>query len=138
MLINKLLQIAKRIGVTVKFIRMEEGGCYLPEYDVIFIREDLPDHEKLYALAHELTHAIKHKEYSKNYVSSAVNHSKMEYEAELDAIKTVIDHFYSHGDWELEQLNYIRLMDYYEIDYSFESVVKEMLTEYFLNTKRVI
>lgn len=137
-MLEKLLELAKRIGVTVKFLNnFKKGGCYLPEYDVIYIQEDLPEYRKIYALSHELAHAIQHKDYSASYSASSSNHSKMEYEADLNAIIFLVNHLEDIESMEPEQINFMYFMEQYNIDYSWEPRVKEALSNYIYHTKFV-
>lgn len=137
-MLNELLKLAERIGVTILFLNnFYGGGCYLPEYDVIHIQENLPYFKKIYVLAHELSHAINHKDYFSQYNSSFVGHSKMEFEADLDTINFLVEHIEDLENFEPEQINFLRFMDQYEIDYSFEPVVKAALSDYIYHTKAV-
>lgn len=137
-MLTKLLQLAKRIGVTVVFLNdFPRGGCYLPEYDVIYIQEDLPEYRKIYALSHELAHATQHKDYSTSYEASSSSHLKMEYEADLNAIEFLVNHLEDIESMEPEQINFMYFMDQYNIDYSWESKVRETITNYVYRTKFV-
>lgn len=132
MLLKKLLRLADKLEIDVHFLKgFSTEGCYLAEFDIIYIREDLSERRKIYALAHELAHAINHKDFGTLYSKSASLHSKMEFEADLAAIKIVLKHYNSFEDLEIDQVDFMRFMDCYEIDYSFEEVVKEVLYAYY-------
>lgn len=131
---KKLMQIAKRIGVDVIEVDTEENeGCYLPEYDAIYICCHLSDRRKVYVLAHEITHALKHKGYFYEYQKSKKAHSKMEFEAEVSAIQFLIEHFDQLENLEPDQINFIRFMEFYDIDFKQEFVVKELLAGYYFS-----
>lgn len=132
MLLKKLLRLADKLKIDVYFLEeLWDDGCYLAEFDLIYIKVGLGERKTIYTLAHELGHAINHKDFSILYASSASFHSKMEFEAELVAIKTVLQHYNSFEDLEIDQVDFMRFMDCYEIDYSFEEVVKEVLYAYY-------
>ncbi len=136
-MLAKLLELAKRLGVTVVFLNnFPRGGCYLPEYDVIYIQEDLPEYRKIYVLSHELGH-VQQKDYSIAYNGSPINHLKMEYEADLDAIKFLVTHLEDIESMEPEQINFMHFMEQYNIDYSWEPKVKEVISNYIYLTKPV-
>lgn len=135
-MLNKLFDAAKNINVTIIFLEnFDEKGCFLPEYDVIYLKTDLKDQELIYVLTHELCHAYKHKGYCNEYLHSFIYKTKLEYEAEIDAIKASIANYFAYVDSvEPNDVNYLKFMETYEIDTSLEPCVKRLLLEYIGST----
>ncbi|MBL1223708.1 ImmA/IrrE family metallo-endopeptidase [Enterococcus sp. BWR-S5] len=135
-MLNKLLSIAKKFDIEVVFLNeVCSSGGFLPEADLIFVNANKSEHEIVRILAHEIGHAIKHKKQTALYVASNSAHSKMEYEAECDTIDFLITNYLSDDSLELDQLNSIRIMNQYNIDYSYENIVKQSIYYFFANKK---
>ncbi|WP_321388993.1 ImmA/IrrE family metallo-endopeptidase [uncultured Enterococcus sp.] len=135
-MLNKLLSIAKKFDIKVIFLNeITSRGGYIPDVDMIFINANMEEIEIIRALAHEVAHALKHKQQVALYSSSATFHSKMEYEAECSTIEFLISNYLTDENIEPDQLNSIRIMNQYNIDYSYENVVKQAIIFFYANKK---
>ena len=64
------LEIARKEGIEVKFVRFSEGhedisGFYDPDDNVIYVNKDEPPKRQTFTIAHELGHALLHRDWAK-------------------------------------------------------------------------
>lgn len=136
-MLDYLKEFAVKIGVDILYLdEMGEDGCYVPEHNIIFLRSDLSESEEINVLAHELSHASRHKSIYFDYDKIYKTRSKAENEADIESIKISLIHYLNNLYFIDEtQLNYMHFMNAYRIDYSFEPVVKKLMPIYYQKTK---
>jgi len=64
------LEIARNEGIEVKFVRFGDGhedisGFYDPDDNVIYVNKDEPPKRQTFTIAHELGHALLHRDWAK-------------------------------------------------------------------------
>lgn len=132
---SKLIDTLKSKGYDLVFMKMNRNGFFIPKWKTIAINEDLLNSNDVnFAVAHELCHLMsEHEELAALYTGSSVQRSKMEYEANYGAIMMLIDVYIEETGIELEQLNYLKFMEYLGIpsnlNYCVESIFNDRLSE---------
>ncbi|MFL2133056.1 ImmA/IrrE family metallo-endopeptidase [Desemzia sp. FAM 23990] len=138
LLINKLYKttgtlnpfaIAEMMGIDIKYVPFlaNPEGQYLKMFDepIILLNEKYEEHNHRYFLvAHELHHAIEHKELSGYYVQNNVTRGKLENEANAFAAALLV--------WYYAELNdqLPRSTKELELEFGFpEDLSEEYLTE---------
>lgn len=129
---NRLKLKLDELGIDLIFEKMDRRGFYWPEMEAIVVNEDLLyTNDVNFAIAHELSHAIeKHFEISALYTASFSSRSKIEAEANISAIKILIEVYLEENDLEFSQLNSLKFMEYYGISNSLYSCIEETVLAY--------
>ena len=123
-----LKQVLEECGVGIAYIEMESDGCYIEEEHTIFVNSSLSDDDRRKTIYHEIKHVVDHKEFIELY-KIIYFRNKMEYEADCFMIENLLYDYLSKCDIEPYQVNLFAFMDYYELDYSCESIVKNIVWE---------
>lgn len=128
----RLLSALDDLGIDLIFEKMDRRGFYWPELNAIVMNEDiLKTNDVNFGIAHELSHAIKkHDEIKSLYCSTFVSHSKIEFEADLTAIKMLIGIYLDETGMDYQQLNSSHFMEYYGIESRLYDTVAETLRTY--------
>lgn len=121
--------LLKENGIDVEITNIESEGFYLPELRTIFINQNLVEIERNKVLLHESRHALGHNELIALY-SKSVFRSKMEDEANRFMIEVLLQDYMNLSALAVDQINYMKFMDYYEIDYDCEEYIKKLLGNY--------
>ncbi|MCC9082673.1 ImmA/IrrE family metallo-endopeptidase [Enterococcus faecium] len=95
----------------------------------IFINQNLVEMERNKVLLHESRHALSHNELIALY-SKSVFHSKMEDEANRFMIEVLLQDYMNLFALAVDQINYMKFMDYYGIDYDCEEYIKKLLVNH--------
>lgn len=129
----RLLSKLRELDIDLIFAKMKRRGFYWPKERAIVINETiLGANDVNFEIAHELAHALeKHDTYGVLYKRSFVWNSKIESEANLLAVKMLIDVYLEENDMEFEQLNSTKFMEYYGIrSCLFEEVDKTLKSNF--------
>ncbi|MBK4758977.1 hypothetical protein CU024_2485 [Enterococcus faecium] len=121
--------LLKENGIDVEITNIGSEGFYLPELRTIFINENLVEIERNKVLLHESRHALGHNELIALY-SKSVFHSKMEDEANRFMIEVLLQDYMNLFALAVDQINYMKFMDFYGIDYDCEEYIKKLLVNY--------
>ncbi|MHC5226926.1 ImmA/IrrE family metallo-endopeptidase [Enterococcus sp. LJL99] len=128
---KRIQQIIDSLGVNVVYnSELEKTAYYIPSIDTILVNSSKPTKEQQKSLLHELGHVCKQKNDYVLYNQTFALHSKMENEAEEYMIQKMIEVRFTDPDFELSTFNVCNFLDSYEIDYSYENVVKSFMTNY--------
>lgn len=126
-----LLKLVKSLGLELLFVNMERSGIYFSEEKAIFLSNNLLDENSDFEISHELGHCIeKHEELSAYYNATDYSRRKLEFEANRIAIEILLFIWSNEYDFDKEQLNAVRFMEYYNIPWSLESCVRETMRNY--------
>lgn len=129
---NRLKLKLKELDIDLIFEKMDRRGFYWPDLNAIVINEDLlSSNDVNFAIAHELSHALeKHYEISALYSASFSSRSKIEAEANISAIKILIEVYLEENEMDFSQLNSVKFMEYYGINSSLYSYIEDTLLSY--------
>lgn len=132
---SSLLRKIDDLGIDLIFAEIERSGFYLPKQNTIVINSKLLNSHNIdFAIAHELSHCLNaHYKYDCLYNNSYTYRVKMENEANMTAIKILIDIYIGETGLDIDQLNSIKIMDYYGIDYKYIDVIKNIIINYCSN-----
>lgn len=123
-----LKQVLEECGVGIAYIEMESDGCYIEQEHTIFVNSSLSQEDRRKTIYHEIKHVVDHKEFIELY-KIIYFRNRMEYEADCFMIENLLYDYIDKCDIEPYQVNAIAFLDYYELDYSCESIVKNMVWE---------
>lgn len=129
----RLVSKLRELDIDLIFTKMQRRGFYWPKERAIVINETILEANDVnFEIAHELAHALeKHDTYGVLYKRSFVWNSKIESEANLLAVKMLIDVYLEENDMEFEQLNSTKFMEYYGIrSCLFEEVDKTLRSNF--------
>ncbi|RXE79414.1 ImmA/IrrE family metallo-endopeptidase [Enterococcus durans] len=121
--------LLKENGIDVEITNIGSEGFYLPKLRTIFINQNLDELEQKKVLLHESRHALSHNELISLY-SKTVFHSKMEDEANRFMIEVLLQDYMNLFALSVDQINYMKFMDYYGIGYDCEEYIKKLLVNY--------
>lgn len=128
---DHLLKLVKSLGLELLFVNMERSGIYFSEEKAIFLSNNLLDENSDFEISHELGHCIeKHEELSAYYNATDYSRRKLEFEANRIAIEILLFIWSNEYDFDKEQLNAVRFMEYYNIPWSLESCVRDTMKNY--------
>lgn len=135
---SRIKSIINELDVKVKYSdKLDADGHYIATINTIVIKKSLSDQNKILALLHELGHAAKHKENHKMYNLAFSLHSKMENEAEEFMLEKILEIRMNDSEFDPVTFNYVNFLESYKLDLNYESTVKELMTNYYLNTRIV-
>lgn len=129
-------KIIDELSVTVKYENIKRPGYYIAKLNIIVINSNLSEFEQTKTLLHELGHASKHFNNYKMYNLAFSLHSKMENEAEEFMIERMIEVRLSDPDFNPATFNSFNFLESYKLDLSYEPVVREFMTNYFVNVNK--
>lgn len=128
---HHLLKIVNDMGLDLIFTDMDRSGIYFADEKVIFLSDKLLENISDFEISHELGHCIKkHEELSAYYNATDYSRRKLEFEANRIAIEILLFIWSSEYDFEREQLNAVKFMEYYNIPWNLESCVRESMLNY--------
>lgn len=130
--------IISRLGVKIVEVpTLDAGGKYIAAINTIVLDSRLSKKKRLLTLLHELGHASRHAGNYILYNQTFVLHSKMENEAEEFMIKKMIEAKFSDPNFEPSTFNVSNFLDSYDIDYRYETIVKEFMTKYLTTDSKI-
>lgn len=120
------------LGLDLIFEEMDRSGFYWPAMNAIVVNAKLLQFNDVnFAIAHELSHVLKkHNTYSALYSSTMSNRLKMEAEANISAIRILIEVYLEENEMDSKQLNSLKFMEYYGISKSLFFCVEETMATY--------
>lgn len=128
---HHLLKIVNDMGLDLIFTDMDRSGIYFADEKVIFLSDKLLEINSDFEISHELGHCIKkHEELSAYYNATDFSRRKLEFEANRIAIEILLFIWSNEYDFEREQLNAVKFMEYYNIPWNLESCVRESMLNY--------
>ena len=128
---HHLLKIVNDMGLDLIFTDMDRSGIYFADEKVIFLSDKLLENNSDFEISHELGHCIKkHEELSAYYNATDYSRRKLEFEANQIAIEILLFIWSNEYDFEREQLNAVKFMEYYNIPWNLESYVRESMLNY--------
>ncbi|MGM0163871.1 ImmA/IrrE family metallo-endopeptidase [Enterococcus sp. DIV1059_2] len=128
---HHLLKIVNDMGLNLIFTDMDRSGIYFADEKVIFLSNKLLENNSDFEISHELGHCIKkHEELSAYYNATDYSRRKLEFEANRIAIEILLFIWSNEYDFEREQLNAVKFMEYYNIPWNLESYVRESMLNY--------
>ncbi len=128
---HHLLKIVNDMGLDLIFTDMDRSGIYFADEKVIFLSDKLLENISDFEISHELGHCIKkHEELSAYYNATDYSRRKLEFEANRIAIEILLLIWSNEYDFEREQLNAVKFMEYYNIPWNLESCVRESMLNY--------
>lgn len=128
---SHLLKLVTDLGLELCFVNMERSGIYFAEEKTIFLSNNLLDENSDFEISHELGHCIeKHEKLSAYYNANDYSRRKLEFEANRIAIEILLFIWSNEYDFDKEQLNAVKFMEYYKIPWSLESCVRETMRNY--------
>lgn len=128
---HHLLKIVNDMGLDLIFTDMDRSGIYFADEKVIFLSDKLLENNSDFEISHELGHCIKkHEELSAYYSATDFSRRKLEFEANRIAIEILLFIWSNEYDFEREQLNAVKFMEYYNIPWNLESCVRESMLNY--------
>ena len=129
---TRILRALDNLGIDLIFTKMDRRGFYWPDQKSIVMNEAfLYSNDINFNIAHELSHVInEHNELRALYDSSFSSRSKMEHEANLGAIKLLIDIYLDETGMDYEQLNSSKFMEYYGIENRLFDAINETMIKY--------
>lgn len=128
---HHLLKIVNDMGLDLIFTDMDRSGIYFADEKVIFLSDKLLENNSDFEISHELGHCIKkHEELSAYYNATDFSRRKLEFEANRIAIEILLFIWSNEYDFEREQLNAVKFMEYYNIPWNLESYVRESMLNY--------
>lgn len=129
MLNSHIRYLIEKLEVTIIYgDGFKSAGMYFEEENIILINSSQNDFYKAKTILHELGHAAKHKGEMSLYNLAFSLHSKMENEAEEFMIEQLILHYLEYTD--KDNINWLKFMEYYEIEMKYEHIVKALFTYY--------
>lgn len=129
-MITSILSIIKSLNVIIITGDFEEPGRYIPDWNIIFLDQDLSETEHKIVLLHELGHAAKHQGETELYNATINMKSKMEYEANYFMIGWLFDDYMKVTDIEPEDINIFDFMRQNAIPDKDEAMVREIIANY--------
>ncbi|MFR6670154.1 ImmA/IrrE family metallo-endopeptidase [Enterococcus sp.] len=129
-------KIIDELSVTVKYENIKRPGYYIAKLNIIVINSNLSVFEQTKTLLHELGHASKHFNNYKMYNLAFSLHSKMENEAVEFMIERMIEVRLNDPDFNPATFNSFNFLESYKLDLSYEPVVREFMTNYFVNVNK--
>ena len=128
---HHLLKIVNDMGLDLIFTDMDRSGIYFADEKVIFLSDRLLESNSDFEISHELGHCIKkHEELSDYYNATDYGRRKLEFEANRIAIEILLYIWANEYDFEKEQLNAVKFMEYYNIPWTLEGYVRESMRNY--------
>ncbi|MDT2693086.1 ImmA/IrrE family metallo-endopeptidase [Enterococcus gallinarum] len=128
---HHLLKIVNDMGLDLIFTDMDRSGIYFADEKVIFLSDKLLENNSDFEISHELGHCIKkHEELSAYYNATDYSRRKLEFEANRIAIEILLFIWSNEYDFDKEQLNAVKFMEYYNIPWNLESYVRESMLNY--------
>ena len=128
---HHLLKIVNDMGLDLIFTDMDRSGIYFADEKVIFLSDKLLENNSDFEISHELGHCIKkHEELSAYYNATDYSRRKLEFEANRIAIEILLFIWSNEYDFDKEQLNAVKFMEYYSIPWNLESCVRESMLNY--------
>lgn len=129
---DQLKQKLDELGLDLIFEEMDHRGFYWPAMNAIVVNAKLLQlNDVNFAIAHELSHVLKnHDTYSALYSSTMSNRLKMEAEANISAIRILIEVYLEENEMDFKQLNSLKFMEYYGISNLLFSCVEETMADY--------
>lgn len=126
-----MLKIVNDMGLDLIFTDMDRSGIYFADEKVIFLSDKLLENNSDFEISHELGHCIKkHEELSAYYNATDYSRRKLEFEANRIAIEILLFIWSNEYDFDKEQLNAVKFMEYYNIPWNLESYVRESMLNY--------
>lgn len=126
-----MLKIVNDMGLDLIFTDMDRSGIYFADEKVIFLSDKLLENNSDFEISHELGHCIKkHEELSAYYNATDFSRRKLEFEANRIAIEILLFIWSNEYDFDKEQLNAVKFMEYYNIPWNLESYVRESMLNY--------
>lgn len=123
-----LEKVLEECGVGIAYIEMESDGCFIEERNIIFVNSSLSQEDRRKTIYHEIKHVVDHKEFVELYKIFYFR-NKMEYEADRYMVENLLYDFMSECHIDPYQINIFSFMDYYELDYNCETIVKTLILE---------
>ncbi|MDT2553099.1 ImmA/IrrE family metallo-endopeptidase [Enterococcus raffinosus] len=128
---SHLLKLADDLGLELCFVDMKRSGFYFAEEKTIFLSNDLLNENSDFEVSHELAHCIKkHEELSAYYNATGYSRRKLEFEANRIAIEILLFIWSNEYDFDKEQLNAVKFMEYYKIPWNLEGCVRESMRNF--------
>ena len=96
---EKIKRKLKDIGIQLELMDLEGNGYFEKRFRIMFVNINLDEDSIKRVIYHELKHALDHVEFAKLY-NSTVYHSKMEHEANMYMVDSVIaenDGYYNYS-----------------------------------------
>ncbi|WP_217956149.1 ImmA/IrrE family metallo-endopeptidase [Enterococcus gallinarum] len=128
---HHLLKIVNDMGLDLIFTDMDRSGIYFADEKVIFLSDKLLEKNSDFEVSHELAHCIKkHEELKAYYHATDYSRRKLEFEANRIAIEILLFIWSNEYDFEKEQLNAVKFMEYYKIPWNLESCVRKSMLNF--------
>ncbi|OTN77118.1 hypothetical protein A5886_002198 [Enterococcus sp. 8G7_MSG3316] len=128
---HHLLKIVNDMDLDLIFVNMDRSGIYYASEKTIFLSNRLLEKNSDFEISHELGHCIKkHEELSDYYNATDYGRQKLEFEANRIAIEILLYIWSNEYDFEKEQLNAVKFMEYYNIPWTLEGYVRESMSNY--------
>lgn len=129
---SRIKKIVDTLKVTILYRDgMDKPGHYIAAINTIVLKEDMSDVEEMRVLLHELGHACKHHKNYYLYNLTFTLRSKMESEADQYMIKSLLDRYLSAPDIDVKHFNYMKFIEYNNLDPKYEYVVREMVIDFY-------
>ncbi|EPH97655.1 putative toxin-antitoxin system, toxin component [Enterococcus faecalis 13-SD-W-01] len=123
---DNIENLLKENGISVVITNTETKGFYLPSIKTIFLNHNLTELEQNKVLLHESRHALNHNELIVLY-SKTIFRSKMEHDANKFMIEALLKNYINVFLLSVEQVDYMKFMDYYGIEYECEEYIKQLI-----------
>lgn len=122
----------RELEIDLIFEKIDCSGYFFPSERAIIINSDLLDSPDVnFAVMHELGHLLNnHATDIALYNATYVSKSKMEAQADFNAINLLIEIYLEENNLEKEQLNSLKFMETYGIKSSLYDYVSEKLVNY--------
>lgn len=128
---HHLLKIVNDMDLDLIFVDMDRSGIYYATEKTIFLSNRLLEKNSDFEISHELGHCIKkHEELSDYYNATDYGRQKLEFEANRIAIEILLYIWSNEYDFDKEQLNAVKFMEYYNIPWTLEGYVRESMSNY--------
>lgn len=128
---HHLLKLVNDMGLDLLFVDMDRSGFYFANEKTIFLSNKLLEKNSDFEISHELGHCIKkHEELSDYYNTTDYGRRKLEFEANRIAIEILLYIWSNEYDFDKEQLNAVKFMEYYKIPWTLEGYVRESMSNY--------
>lgn len=123
-------QVIKKLKVAVIVGDFEKPGYYIPEWNAIFINQELNEIEHEVVLLHELGHAAKQRNEWQLYRATMTMKLKMEYGANRFMIKYLFNQYISITGDDPYSVNYLEFMRQNDIPSRDENIVRDIIANY--------
>ncbi|MGG5324217.1 hypothetical protein IGJ62_001852 [Enterococcus pernyi] len=123
---KKIMELLDTAEIGIEYLDLKKNGYYDPVLKTLFINSNLNDNELKKTIMHEAGHGFLHDELYPLYKMPNPQ-SKMEFEADKFMIKNLLIDYMEHYSLSFDQINYMKFMDYYDIDYFYEDYLKDLL-----------